>query len=242
MFRIIISIILWPLALLVFLLFVAIFLLLRLFIKPIPLFPFVRFACRMMMLAAGQWLKIEGNLPDKNGQPYLYLFNHESMFDPFMLGGSVKHYITGVGANHQFSYPVWGFLIKRYGAIPIKRKKLVEAIHSLDIAEESIRNGISFIISPEGTRTVSGQMGPFKKGPFHVALKTGVTIVPVALIGAYKAKKKTDWKINPGILTIRFGDPISGEQYKEMDIDKLQIHIREKIQQLIDNKSEDKKL
>ncbi len=240
MFRTIISIILWPVALLVFLLFVAIFLLLRLFIKPIPLFPYVRFACRMMMLAAGQWLRIEGNLPDKKGQPYLYLFNHESMFDPFMFAGSVKHYITGVGANYQFSYPVWGFLIKRYGAIPIKRKELDEAIHSLDIAEESIHNGISFIISPEGTRTVSGQMGPFKKGPFHVALKTGVTIVPVALMGAYEAKKKTDWKLNPGILTIRFGDPISGEQYKNMDLDSLRNVIRSKITDLI-NQSKSRK-
>jgi len=233
MFRIIISIILWPLALLVFLLFVAVFLLLRLFIKPIPLFPYVRFACRMMMLAAGQWLRIEGNLPNKKGQPYLYLFNHESMFDPFMFAGSVKHYITGVGANYQFSYPVWGFLIKRYGAIPIKRKKLDEAIHSLDMAEELIHNNISFIISPEGTRTVSGEMGPFKKGPFHVALKTGVTIVPVALIGAYKAKKKTDWKLNPGILTIRFGEPIFRDEYSKLDLETLSKLVRSKIIKLI---------
>lgn len=233
MFKTIISLILWPLALTVFLLLIGIFLLLRLFINPIPLFPYVRIACRLMMLAAGQWLRIEGNIPDKKWQPYLYLFNHESMFDPFMLAGSIKHYITAVGANYQFSYPVWGFLIKRYGAIPIKRKKLDDAIHSLDMAEVAIGKGISFIISPEGTRTLSGQMGPFKKGPFHVAMNTGVTIVPVALIGAFKAKKKMDWRLNPGILTLRFGELIHKEKYKDMDLDSLSNLVRNRITDLI---------
>jgi 1-acyl-sn-glycerol-3-phosphate acyltransferase len=191
-----------------------------------------------MLLAGGQWLKVEGRRPDKNGQPYLYLFNHESLMDAFMLGGSVKHYITAVGAEYQFSYPIWGTLARRHGAIPIKRDKLTKAIYSLDKAEEAIRKGISFIISPEGTRTLSGQLGEFKKGPFHVALNTGVTIVPVALMGAYEAKKKTDWRLSPGILTIRFGEPITANQYKSLDIDTLRAHLREKIQQLIDNKSE----
>ncbi|MCS5625021.1 MAG: 1-acyl-sn-glycerol-3-phosphate acyltransferase [Candidatus Marinimicrobia bacterium] len=193
-----------------------------------------------MLFAGGQWLRVEGQRPQKDGQPYLYLFNHESLMDAFMLGGAVKHYITAVGAEYQFSYPIWGTLAKRHGAISIKRDKLKKAIHSLDKAEEAIRKGISFIISPEGTRTLSGQLGEFKKGPFHIALNTGVTIVPVALMGAYEAKKKTDWRLSPGILTICFGEPVTAEQYKSMDIDILRAHIREKIQQLIDNKRKGK--
>ena len=238
MFRTIVSIILWPLALTVFVLGAFIYILLTFIYKPTQLYPVANIVCRLMLLAGGQWLKVEGRRPDKNGQPYLYLFNHESLMDAFMLGGSVKHYITAVGAEYQFSYPIWGTLARRHGAIPIKRDKLTKAIYSLDKAEEAIRKGISFIISPEGTRTLSGQLGEFKKGPFHVALNTGVTIVPVALMGAYEAKKKTDWRLSPGILTIRFGEPITANQYKSLDIDTLRAYLREKIQQLIDNKSE----
>ncbi len=238
MFRTIVSIILWPLALTVFVLGAFIYILLTFIFKPTQLYPVANIVCRLMLLAGGQWLKVDGRRPDKNGQPYLYLFNHESLMDAFMLGGSVKHYITAVGAEYQFSYPIWGTLARRHGAIPIKRDKLTKAIYSLDKAEEAIRKGISFIISPEGTRTLSGQLGEFKKGPFHVALNTGVTIVPVALMGAYEAKKKTDWRLSPGILTIRFGEPITANQYKSLDIDTLRAHLREKIQQLIDNKSE----
>ena len=69
-------------------------------------------------------------------------------------------------------------------------------------------------------------------------MNTGVTIVPVALMGAYEAKKKTDWRLSPGILAIRFGVPVTVDQYKSMDIDTLRVHIREKIQELIDNKRE----
>lgn len=238
MFRTIVSIILWPLALTVFVLGAFVYILLTFIFKPTQLYPVANIVCRLMLLAGGQWLKVEGRRPDKNGQPYLYLFNHESLMDAFMLGGSIKHYITAVGAEYQFSYPIWGTLARRHGAIPIKRDKLTKAIYSLDKAEEAIRKGISFIISPEGTRTLSGQLGEFKKGPFHVALNTGVTIVPVALMGAYEAKKKTDWRLSPGILTIRFGEPITANQYKSLDIDTLRAHLREKIQQLIDNKSE----
>jgi len=193
-----------------------------------------------MLLAGGQWLRIEGSIPTKEGQPYLYLFNHESLMDPFMLGGAIDHYVTAVGAEYQFSYPVWGMLARRHGAIPIKRKQLKNAIHSLSKAEEAIKSGISFIISPEGTRTVSGEMGEFKKGPFHVALNTGVTIVPVALKGAYAAKKKTDWRLSPGFLTIRFGKPINSQEYNNLDLHALQVLVRGKIQDLIDHKKGDK--
>ena len=240
MFRTIISIILWPFAIMVFVLGAFIYILLTFIFKPTQLYPAANIICRLMLFAGGQWLRVEGQRPQKDGQPYLYLFNHESLMDAFMLGGAVKHYITAVGAEYQFSYPIWGTLAKRHGAISIKRDKLKKAIHSLDKAEEAIRKGISFIISPEGTRTLSGQLGEFKKGPFHIALNTGVTIVPVALMGAYEAKKKTDWRLSPGILTICFGEPVTAEQYKSMDIDILRAHIREKIQQLIDNKRKGK--
>jgi len=233
MFKTIISLILWPVALITFFFSALIYILLTYIIKPIYLYPVVKVISRLLLLSSGQWLRVEGNVPDKKHQPYLYLFNHESLVDPFMLGGAVNHYITAVGANFQFSYPIWGWLARRHGALPIQRKKLDKAIHTLDNAEEAIRNGISFIISPEGTRTLSGEVGPFKKGPFHMALNTGVTIVTVALLGAYEAKKKADWKLNPGILTIRFGESIPKEDYKDLDLDSLRELVRIRIIELI---------
>ena len=151
-----------------------------------------------------------------------------------MMVAAIRHYFTGVGAVEQFSYPVWGYLVKKYGVIPIIRQKLKTAITSLQTLEEAINNGTSMMIAPEGTRTLTGKMGPFKKGPFHVAINTGVTIVPVGLVGAYNAKSKNDWRIRPGVLTTVFGEPIKKKEYEHLSLSELQELIRGKISTLID--------
>lgn len=217
-------------------LFIAILFLITTIIFPARrIFWFIRILARTFLFTAGQILITEGKRPEAKDGPYLYMFNHSSMFDAFMLGASIKHYITSVGKATQFKFPIWGSIIKKYGVIPIKRKQLKEAIHSMSILEEAIRKGTSSIISPEGTRTLTGELLPFKKGPFHVALNTGVTIVPVGLIGAFEAKKKTDWRIKPGILKIRFGSPITVKDYVNETIESLSERIRKEIIHLITN-------
>ncbi|MBT3829335.1 MAG: 1-acyl-sn-glycerol-3-phosphate acyltransferase [Candidatus Marinimicrobia bacterium] len=228
-----ISLLLWPLVGIIFILFFSFYLLLLLFIPVKKLHPIVKGGSKLMMFCAGQKLNVKGTPPKKTGEPYLYLFNHESMFDHFMLVSAVDHYISGVGKESQFSWPIWGFLIKKYGAIPIQRSNLTSAIESLSLAEKEIKKGISFIISPEGTRTLSGSMGPFKKGAFHVAKNTGVTIIPTGIIGAYKAKKKYDWHLYPGTLTVNFGDPIYSGDYKDLTVENLRDLVKEKITNLI---------
>ena len=75
-----------------------------------------------------------------------------------------------------------------------------------------------FLISPEGTRTLTGEIGPFKKGPFHLAKNTNATIVPVALKGGFRAKKKNDWRLYPGVLTVVFGEMIKSIHYEKLNI------------------------
>ena len=103
-----------------------------------------------------------------------------------------------------FRYPIFGLILKKYGIIPIVRQKIRKAIASLKDAEEAIKQGTSFLISPEGTRTLNGEIGPFKKGPFHLAVNTNATIVPIALKGGFRAKRKNDWRLHPGVLTVVF--------------------------------------
>jgi len=160
------------------------------------------------------------------------MFNHVSMFDQFMIGAYIPYYITAVAAIEVFQYPIFGFLIKKYGVIPIIRQKIRKAIGSLKLAEDAIENGTSFLISPEGTRTLSGEIGPFKKGPFHLAKNTNATIVPLALKGGFKAKKKSDWRVQPGILTVVFGDPIESAQFATLSIKDLQRLVQKRIVEL----------
>jgi len=150
-----------------------------------------------------------------------------------MIVGGIPHYFTGVGAVEQFSYPVWGYLVKKYGVIPLVRQELGSAITSLERLENVINNGTSAMIAPEGTRSSDGKLGNFKKGPFHVAKNTGITIIPVGLKGAYQAKNKKDWRIKPGILTTVFGKPITKAEYENMSIEVLSNKVKDEIKKMI---------
>ena len=194
-----------------------------------------RVLARLFIFSGFQIFKVRGRLPDKENGPYLYLFNHASIFDPFMIIGAVPHYITGVGSKEQFTWPVWGSIAKKYGLISIERKKIDSAVKSLSALEDAINKGVSAAIAPEGTRTVSGKLNEFKKGPFHVAINTGVTIIPVALKGAYNAQNKNDWKINPGTIQTVFGSPIEKKDYEKMDIDTLSNRVKREIQKMLDS-------
>ena len=233
MFKTLVSLLIWPLVSIIFIILIPFYFFIAVFIAPVKLYTLASMFCRTILFFGGQWLKIKGDTPSKENQPYLYLFNHGSLFDAFMLVAAIPHYITAVGANKQFSWPIWGWIVKRYGVIPIKRKNLKEAIHSLDLAEEAIKKDTSFIISPEGTRTLTGKMNTFKKGPFHLAKNTGVTIIPVGLSGAFKAKNKPDWRIKPGVLTLTFGNPIISSDYKNHTLEELRDQVNKEISQLV---------
>ena len=233
----IIAIIIWPIALFTFVISVGIYLFASLFISPKQLYPLARILSRFVLLGAGQIIKMEGKIPDPKNGPYLYLFNHQSLLDQFLIVGVIREYVSAVGADYQFSWPIWGRLIKRLGAIPIIRKDLTKAIHSLSLAEDEIRKGTSFLLAPEGTRTLTGKMGEFKKGTFHLSLNTGVTIIPMGLIGAYNSKQKNDWRIYPGRITVRIGQPVNKDYYQKMSVEELRSDIRNKISLLCEDDS-----
>jgi len=227
------SIIFWPIWFFYFS-FTIIILFIVLFLVPKSyLFLIIRPLCWTWCFFAGQWLIFEGKIPLKDEQPYLYMFNHSSMFDQFMIGAYIPHYITAVAAIEIFKYPIFGIIIKKYGIIPIIRKDIKKALNSLSIAEDALNKGISFLISPEGTRSLNGNVGDFKKGPFHLAKKTNTTIIPVGLNGAFRAKNKNDWRLNPGKLCINFGNPIHPNKFKDMEVEELSDLVKLKIEDLI---------
>ncbi|MFH1853359.1 MAG: lysophospholipid acyltransferase family protein [Candidatus Neomarinimicrobiota bacterium] len=233
-----IALLIWPVALLTFA-FAGLLLFLGLLIIPRQQIHYlVRFLCRLILLGAGQILVVDRRDFDDSDGPFIYMFNHASLFDPFIVGSIVRHYITAVGADYQFSYPLWGAMIKRYGIIPIIRTDIRKAIASLHKAEEAIRSGISFLISPEGTRTLNGELGLFKKGGFHVAKNTGATIVPMAFFGTFRAKSKPDWRIRPGVLRAKIGPVITAAEFAQLSVEELRDLVRGRIQDLLAEKVE----
>jgi len=153
--------------------------------------------------------------------PYLILGNHQSLFDLFVIPAALPICFVGVEAAYHFSLPVWGYLIRKWGCIPIERNNLKKAILSLERAKESLASGMSIVILPEGHRTHTGEIASFKKGPFHIAKEAGVDILPFSICGLFEYQQKSKFLLNPGTVKVNIGRPILYHTFKDLSVEEV---------------------
>jgi len=151
--------------------------------------------------------EIIGDIPD-NG-PYILMHNHSSFLDLFFLPMIIPTKYTGIIAAKNFKIPIIGTILKRIKGIPIKRRNIQQAIDAIKIAEQRLHEGYHICIFPEGTRTLSGKLSPFKKGGFHMAKNTNTAILPIAVKGLFEIKPKNRWIIQPQEANMIIGSPIT---------------------------------
>lgn len=150
---------------------------------------FARFWGRLGITMAGITMTVVGeeHLPDG---PIIVMSNHASNFDILAMQGYFPRQLSWIAKKELFSIPVFGWSMRRGGYIPLDRGDGRKALKSMDEAASQIRSGTSVILFPEGTRTRDGQLLPFKRGGFLLAVKAGVPVVPVSIVGSFA--------INPG--------------------------------------------
>jgi 1-acyl-sn-glycerol-3-phosphate acyltransferase len=83
----------------------------------------------------------------------------------------------------------------------------------VDTAVQYLREGLSFAVYPEGTRSQDGRLLPFKKGAFLIAIRAGVPVVPVSIVGAQDLLRKGEWSVRPGEVIVRFGEAVDVSAY-----------------------------
>lgn len=165
-------------------------------------------------------------------QGRLFMANHASFFDLIILGGFLPGFTRGLEASEHFSWPVWGTMIRKIGMIPIDRSSGAASMRSVKRSVGEIGNGMSILILPEGTRTLTGRMLPFNRLPFYMAKKAGCPIVPVGLKGTFRLKNKKSWLLRPGRVDMTFGDAISTEEVEEKSSEELMEIVRSRIADL----------
>ncbi|KAI3799015.1 hypothetical protein L1987_34303 [Smallanthus sonchifolius] len=157
-------------------------------------------------------VKIQGseNLPPKDS-PAIYVSNHQSFLDIYTLltlGRNFKF----VSKTAIFLYPVVGWAMFLLGTIPLKRMDRKSQLQTLKRCMELVKNGGSVFFFPEGTRSRDGSLGPFKKGAFSIAAKTGVPVVPITLVGTGKIMPAgMEGTVNAGAVKIFIHQPIIGD-------------------------------
>lgn len=151
----------------------------------------------------------------------LFVANHTSSADVPAVVGAIPRRIAVLVKESLFKWPIVGqaFTLARF--IPVKREIREAAIASMDKAVEAMREGQSFLIYPEGTRSPDGRLLEFKKGAVVLAIKAGVPIVPMLCSGAHRIMAKRSLVIRPGEILVEFLDPIDTSKYSWEDRDTL---------------------
>ncbi|HLK35204.1 MAG TPA: lysophospholipid acyltransferase family protein [Polyangiaceae bacterium] len=138
---------------------------------------------RAVMRNARIDLRVEGRENLGAGCTYLVMSNHQSLYDIPVLFRVVGPNVRMIAKKELFRVPVFGGALAVAGFVSIDRGDRNAAIRSLDAARSLMKSGTHVWISPEGTRSRTGQLLPFKKGAFYLALASGLPILPVTLSG-----------------------------------------------------------
>lgn len=188
---------------------------------------------RTLLRAAGVTVELEGveNLGEHRAQ--VLVANHESWFDVFALAGHLPVEYRFVAKKELGKIPFFGPAWRACGHVSVDRADREAAIRSLDEAARQIRDeGLTVVIFPEGTRSRSGELQPFKKGAFVLAIQVGVPVIPVGIVGSRSVMPKHSWRIRPGTIRVRIGSPMEVEDLELGDRDRLMTRAREAVAEL----------
>ena len=167
-----------------------------------------RFWSRWGLRAAGAKVEVSGLERIPADVPVIFMGNHQSNFDILALSLAIPRKFSWIAKEELFRVPLFGGAMRRAGYIPLDRSDGRRALKSMSAAAAQIRNGSSVVVFPEGTRTSDGKLLPFKRGGFLLAAKSGVAIVPFTINGSMAINPRNRMELYPGVIRIRFADPI----------------------------------
>jgi 1-acyl-sn-glycerol-3-phosphate acyltransferase len=156
----------------------------------------------------------------------VFCSNHESNVDPPILFRALHRRLHILYKAELHKFPVMGAVFDAGGFVPVDRSNLQRSMESLDRGAQSLRSGNPFLIFPEGTRSRTGQLLPFKKGGFIMAIKAQVPVVPVAVRGGRAAMRKGSPWVRPVLVDVTVGQPIPTAGLTLDDRDELIERVR----------------
>jgi 1-acyl-sn-glycerol-3-phosphate acyltransferase len=171
--------------------------------------------------------------PDK---PQILVANHGSWYDVLAMLDQIPGSFIFVAKKELFSIPIFGSAVLSCGHIFIDRKDRGQAFESLAAARKRLdEESPTIIMFPEGTRSETGEVQPFKKGAFVLGIQAGVDVVPAAITGARGVMRKGSWVIRPGTVRIQFGQPVSVQGYGIKDRNELTERVRAELIRMLDD-------
>ncbi len=159
-------------------------------------------------------------------RPAVFLFNHQSQLDVLILAKLLRGGFTGVAKKELAHSPGFGLMFRLADVAFVDRHDTAQARRALEPAVQRLRDGISLVIAPEGTRSATPALGPFKKGAFHVAMQAEVPIVPIVIRNAGELMWRGATTIHPGTVQIAVLPPVPVAGWVAGELDKHVHHVR----------------
>jgi len=172
--------------------------------------------------------RYSGIMPQNPRHPYVVVSNHESFAD-ILLISHLPWEMKWLSKAELFRIPIMGWMMWLAGDIPVKRGFGPSAVEAMERCRKALRQRVSVMIFPEGTRSKTAELLPFKDGAFRLAIEAGVPILPLALSGTGTALPKHGWRFGRSAAHLRVLEPVNTAGLTLADVPALKAQIRDLI-------------
>ncbi|MBI4458778.1 MAG: 1-acyl-sn-glycerol-3-phosphate acyltransferase [Acidobacteria bacterium] len=153
----------------------------------------------------------------------IFVCNHVNIFDPFVVYSAIPQFLRGWELESHFSLPIYGWMMKRFGNVPVPDNKTPGSLKKLfRRTREALDNGTSLAVFAEGSRTLDGRVQPFRPGIFRMVRDLGYPIVPVSIVGSFAFYRKGSRMLYPSTITVHIHDTIDTRSLPPEKLEQLQ--------------------
>lgn len=226
---------LWFVSWLHFLIFVPILIALAAVLDPRKHDWLQRGLCRRIAFFSGANVVTKKSPGFDDKRTSFFMANHVNLLDPFMLYCAVPQLVRGWELESHFRIPIYGWLMKRFGNVPVPDVRSPKDLKRLwRMTQAAVDSGVSLIIFPEAKRTRDGHLNEFEDGGFRLAQQLGVPIVPVSLVGSFEHLRTEDWILRPTTITVHLHDTIDTKGMKKEDVPALKDRVKRIIEEPVE--------
>lgn len=170
-----------------------------------PAMVWARIFCALSLVR----VKVNGRENIDRNTSYVFVANHQGAYDIFSVYGYLGHNFKWMMKKSLRKLLLVGYTCEKCGHIFVDRSSPSAIRNTIETAEERLRDGMSLVVFPEGARTLTGKMGPFKKGAYQLALEFHLPLVPVTIDGSFDVMPRTHYVPRPGRITLTIHHPIA---------------------------------
>jgi 1-acyl-sn-glycerol-3-phosphate acyltransferase len=192
-----------------------------------PLMAIGRWAMHVGRRVLGIDIEVGGLERFDHKASYVFMPNHESFLDGPMMVMVIPQSVRAIMKKNVFGIPVLGWAMRYVGCVPVDRRAGGGGIKSIEKASRLMRErGYSFLIFPEGTRSLDGKLQRFRRGGFFLAIAGGAPIVPVTIRGTFELMPKGQFGAKRGTVSVVFHPPVPVDGYSEGNVAELVEKVR----------------